>query len=204
MSRGKLIVFEGIDGSGKGTQIKLLADRLDRLNIEYILTKEPTNGNIGRLLRDYLTLKLKGNERSIAALFAADRLDHIFGENGMLQAVENGKTVICDRYYLSSYAYHSVGIDMDWVIAMNSQAAECLRPDVHIFIDVVPETAMRRIESRGEKIELFEETERLERVRNNYFSAIEKLGASEKFFVVNGERDPHIIADEIAEYLNNI
>ena len=202
MEQGKFYVFEGIDGAGKGTQIALLAERLKRSGADVELTREPTGGNIGRLLREYLTLKLKGDDRSIAALFAADRLDHIFGEGGLLEAVSSGKTVLCDRYYLSSYAYHSVGIDMDWVISMNSEAARSLRPAAHIFIDVSPETAMKRILARGQKKELFEETERLARVRSNYFAAMEKLKDSENFIIADGEGDPNEVAEEIWKKLS--
>ncbi|MBQ7499532.1 MAG: dTMP kinase [Clostridia bacterium] len=201
MDRGKLIVFEGIDGSGKGTQIKLLAEKLDRIGKEYVLTKEPTDGNIGKLLRQYLTRSIEGDERSVAALFAADRLDHIFGKGGMLDLIDKGKTVICDRYYLSSYAYHSVGVDMDWVISMNSEAAAALRPYAQIFIDVSPETAMERIKARGEKLELFEELERLTRVRNNYFAAMEKLADVENLIIVDGARSPETVAEEVFDRL---
>ena len=201
MDRGKLIVFEGIDGSGKGTQIRLLAEAFGKAGRPYVLTKEPTDGSVGKLLRRYLTRELKGDDRTIAALFAADRLDHVFGENGMLADMEKGLTVVCDRYYLSSYAYHSVGIDMDWVISMNAEAAKILRPDAHIFIDVSPEAAMERIRARGQQIELFEELDRLTRVRDNYFKAIERLSAEENIIVVNGEQTPDDVAAKIRQSL---
>ena len=90
-SKGKFIVFEGIDGSGKSTQINFLVNKLKEAGISYYTTAEPSDGPIGVMIRQILTGERKMDNKVIAALFAADRLDHILNEeNGILNKIENG------------------------------------------------------------------------------------------------------------------
>ena len=105
--KGKFIVFEGTDGSGKSTQMKLLAKYLKGKGIECLLTHEPTDSPFGGVLRACLTGRIETDERAIAALFAADRLDHITNPGiGIQQHLDAGITVLCDRYYFSTHAYN--------------------------------------------------------------------------------------------------
>ena len=145
-NRGKFIVLEGIDGSGKSTQMKLLAKALEEKNQEARLTLEPTYGMVGDPLHRILSGEIEADPKVVAALFVADRLDHILNrEDGVLKTLNEGKWVICDRYYFSSYAYQSVEVPEKWVIDANSLCADALRPDVTIFIDISPKAAMERI-----------------------------------------------------------
>ena len=129
--RGKFIVFEGIDGSGKSTQMKLLAQKLEEKGIKTRLTLEPTYGLVGGTLHHILSGKIKADPKVTAALFVADRLDHLTNaEDGVLKSLENGETVICDRYYFSSYAYQSTEVG-EWVVEANKLSAghaRCLVP----------------------------------------------------------------------------
>jgi dTMP kinase len=196
------IVFEGIDGSGKSTQAKLLAARLTAAGYKVYLTFEPTDSEIGKLIRKIFSGERPADEHVIAALFAADRLDHILNTtNGIKKKLEEGYIVICDRYYLSSYAYHSVHVDMDWVIQLNSVSAQQLKPDFCFFIDVDVETSMQRIADNRTSIEPYETSDNLRKVRENYFKAIEKSHSNENIIIINGKQELGIITDEI---LNNI
>ena len=189
------IAFEGIDGSGKTTQAKRLADSLTLEGTKIHLTAEPTKRTIGKMIREIFSGAAKADERVIAGLFVADRLDHILNDqDGMLNLLRNGITVISDRYYLSSYAYHGVHTDMDWVINSNAMAAKLLRPDLNIFIDVSPEIAMDRIASGRTGTELYETLDNLKAVRQKYFEAFEKVRGEEKIEIINGDR-PH---DEVS------
>ena len=200
MGKGKFIVFEGIDGSGKSTQIKLLAENLKKRGIACCETFEPTYGLVGSVLHDILSGKIKRDPKVTAALFVADRLDHILNqEDGMLKSIESGETVLCDRYYFSSYAYQSVDVPRDWVIMANRMAKDALKPDATIFIDITADTAMERITQNRENTELYETKERLESVRNGYFSAFELMKDEERIFVVDGNRSIEEIAKEIEE-----
>lgn len=196
--RGKFIVFEGIDGSGKSTQIKLLGEALEKRGIKCHKTLEPTYGLVGGILHDILSGKTQADPKVTASLFVADRLDHILGkEDGLLKHIESGETVICDRYYFSSYAYQSVEVPREWVISANGLAAECLKPDCTIFIDISADTAMERIEKNRGVTELYENRERLNAVREGYLSAFELMKESERIFVVDGNREVQKIAQEI-------
>ncbi len=202
VNRGKFIVFEGIDGSGKSTQIKLLSENLKKRGILCKETLEPTFGMVGGALHDILSGKITADPKVTASLFVADRLDHILNnEDGVLKSVNDGITVLCDRYYFSSYAYQSVEVPREWVIAANRLAAETLRPDAVIFIDISAETAMERISKNRDNIELYESLERLAKVREGYFSAFELMKNDEKIFVVDGNRSVEKISAEIEKII---
>lgn len=185
------IALEGIDGSGKSTQITMLRDYLKSRGRSVYLTREPSDLSIGRTIRRYLTGELKADNRVIAALFVADRIEHITdGEEGLLKIRESGMDIICDRYYFSSYAYQSVDMPMDWIINANSVAAELMKPDATVFIDISPQKAMERINANRESAELFETEERLTATRNKYFEAFEKLRDSERVIIIDGDGTP--------------
>ena len=196
--RGKFIVFEGIDGSGKSTQLALLAEKMRQCGMPVATSCEPSDGEIGKLLRRVLKGEIKTNDEAIAALFLADRMDHIRREeDGLLALLEAGNTVLCDRYYFSSYAYHSVSMDMDWVIAANRIAADRLRPDLTIFLDSSVEESYARITASREDIEIFETKERLAVTRQKYLEAIDKQKTKEKIVVLDASRSVDAIAEEI-------
>ena len=195
MKDNLFIALEGIDGSGKSTQTKLLEQSLIAKGHKVYATFEPTNGPIGTMIRTVLRGEMKMDERAIAGLFVADRLDHILNvENGILKKLEEGYTVITDRYYFSSYAYHGSHMDMDWVIAANAMSANLLRPDVTLFIDVAPEVSMQRLQERNEKIEIYETLDNLKNVRTKYVEAFQKLGDEEHIVFVDGNNAKEVIA----------
>ena len=205
MKKGIFIAFEGIDGSGKSTQIQFLADKIKEKGVRCYQTCEPSSGPIGSLTRQILTGRIKTDNRVIAAMFAADRLDHLLNEvDGIASKIENGISVITDRYYFSSYAYHSVDVPMDWVIKTNEESAKVLRPDINIFIDIDADTAMERITKNRFHTELFEKKSRLEKVRANYLKAFDLLGDEENILIVDGTKSPEEIADEIWKHVEPI
>lgn len=196
------IAFEGIDGSGKSTHSRLLTQTLESMSMEVYRTFEPTDSEIGTMIRGIITGKKQADPRTLAGLFVADRLNHILNQdNGMLNSLQQGKCVITDRYYFSSYAYHSLDVDMDWVMAANSLSASILKPDIHFFIDVAPEICMKRIEANREGIDLFESLEKLKAIRDNYFIAFEKRKAEENIVIIDGNRSQDEVAKDIADRL---
>jgi dTMP kinase len=196
--RGRFIVFEGIDGSGKSTQIQRVAARLETLGFSVCQTFEPTDGPIGSLIRQMLAGQIETDQRTIAQLFAADRTDHLVcRKGGIREKVDQGKIVICDRYYFSSYAYHAQHIDMKWVIHANSLNADILRPDLTIFIDVAPEICFDRIKNNRGNFEMYEKLTVMKQVRKNYFKAFETLKDVEKIAVVDGNSQVQSVEDLI-------
>ncbi|MFI3250580.1 MAG: dTMP kinase [Eubacteriales bacterium] len=198
MNTTNFFAIEGIDGSGKTSQIARLKERFAQEKIPAHFTREPSDLTVGKLVRDMLEGRKTMDNRVIAALFAADRLDHILDpEDGMLAQLAKGQTVITDRYYFSSYAYNGVDMPIEWVISANSQAAALLRPTATIFLDLSPDVALQRISQNRESFELFETKERLEQVRKNYLAAFKSLKQQETVEII----DASATEEEVAQAL---
>ena len=212
MKDNLFIAFEGIDGSGKSTQVRMLAEYLTQQGHKVHTTFEPTDSPIGKMIRDIFNHRMEGDQRVIAALFAADRLNHLLhSKDGILKKLEEGYTVITDRYYISSYAYHSVYVDMDWVIKANSMSADLLRPDLNIYIDISPEVSMERLRKGRDTMEMYETLDHQVKVYQKYEEAMERVKNEEKIVRVLGDRSAEQIAydikillkDKITNFYNN-
>jgi len=141
----------------------------------------------------------------IAGLFVADRLHHLLNKtDGILKKLEEGYTVITDRYYFSSYAYHGTHMDMDWVIDANSQSANLLRPDLNVYIDISPEISMSRITKGRSSLELYETIENQKNVRDRYLEAFDKLKEVEKIKFIDGNRAENEISEDIWQEISSI
>jgi dTMP kinase len=198
MNKNYFIAFEGIDGSGKSSQVKLLTDKLKKEGFKIYTTFEPTDSPIGSVIKNIFRHRIEADHRTIAGLYVADRLDHLLNKtNGILKKMEEGYTVITDRYYFSSYAYQGTHMSLDWVIQANSLSAELLRPDLTIFIDVPPEVSMQRLSEGRDMIQLYETLENLHNVRAKYFEAFDKLKNDEKVFITDGDRPFEVIFNEV-------
>ena len=174
---GMFIVMEGIDGAGKSTQAKMLADWFKNRGYEVVLTKEPTDTAFGKLIR---RLVLTGGKEGIidgarisheaeALLFAADRAEHVNKLIG--PSLKSGKVVISDRYFYSSLAYQwARGLDLEWLIDLNRFA---IRPDLVILLDLPVKESMKRINGRSIKSEFDKIAELQRNVRENYLKLAE-------------------------------
>ena len=198
MKKNLFIALEGIDGSGKSTQAKLLADNFMKAGHKVHLTCEPTDGPIGKLIRDIFSHKMEADHRVIAGLFVADRLDHLLNKtNGILKKLEEGYTVVTDRYYFSSYAYQGTHMPLEWVIEANKLSADLLRPDANVFIDIAPEISMERLSKGRQSVQLYETLENLSDVRTKFFESFELLKEKESIISIDGNRPSEIIANDI-------
>lgn len=202
MNRPLFIAFEGIDGSGKSSQVRLLAEKLTADGYSVYTTFEPTNHPIGKMIREIFSHKMTADERTIAALFLADRFEHLLNDaDGIVKKLSEGFIVITDRYYLSSYAYHGVHVPIDWVIASNKPCAEIRKPDINIFIDITPEESMQRIHQRKGDIERYETLENQRNVYNKYMEAIEKVKENENIIFVNGAQSIQDLSNDIYQII---
>jgi dTMP kinase len=147
MAQGKLIAIEGVDGAGTTTQAERLARRFG-----LHLTREPSHGVVGKLLREILRGEHGPvNEETVALLFAADRRDHVVSE--IEPRLAAGQSVITDRYVLSSVVYQSEKVPRDFVLAINRLAPP---PRLTILLDVDAEVAAERRAQRGGHVERYD------------------------------------------------
>lgn len=178
--KGKFISIEGVDGCGKTTHAKLLSGWLRSKGYRVLVTDEPTDGAIGRVLKKSLQGRLKLPLAAEALLFAADRVQHVV--ELVKPALRAGKVVITERYLASSLAYQwARGLPLGWIKSINRGAPE---PDLTIVIDLPPELALSRMRG-GRRLDRFEADLSLQhRVRSNYLTLAKRLG----FRVVDGAR----------------
>lgn len=204
-ARGRFIVIEGIDGSGKSTQIQLLANRLMANKRKVYTTAEPTVSLTGGMLRDALRGVTKKTTCEIASMFLLDRIFHnVNPVDGIEKFLAAGVDVICDRYYYSSLAYQGSETDFDWVLDMNLNCPEIRKPDICIFLDLEPEKAIERISANRMVTEIYEEKSRLEKYRNRYFDIFEMLKFTDNIAVVNTDRSIESIADDLYELVSKL
>lgn len=200
IKKGLFFAFEGIDGSGKSTQIKSLVEQLRNHGLKCYETCEPSEGPVGTMVRQILTGRMKADGRVITSLFAADRLDHLTNEvNGLCKEIDRGITVVTDRYYFSNYAYNSVDMDMNWVMECNRLSAELLRPTLNVFLDIPVDVALERISKNRLHTELYEKEERLLAVRKNYFKAFELTKDRERVAIIDANAAPEVVAQRVWE-----
>jgi dTMP kinase len=185
--RGILITFEGIDGSGKSTQVKLLEDALAEAGYSVLRTAEPSDGPAGRKIRN---LSERPSPESELELFTEDRRFHVSQIIG--PALLEGKVVLCDRYLHSSIAYQGArGIDPKRILSMN--AGFIIRPKRVFYLRIPVEEALRRIETgRTEGPSIFEFRENLTRVARIYDDM-----SDSNIRVIDGSRRPEIVHQEI-------
>ena len=193
-----MIVFEGLDGSGKTTQMRLLVEYLESKGEACYSTREPTDSVFGEMLRSCLKGRIDTNEYTIAALFAADRLDHILDSaNGIKKKLDEGVNVFCDRYYFSSYAYNGEFVPFEWVVELNRLAREMMKPDLTVFIDLSSEESMKRVGRRSEA-ERYETTEKQQKIRERFFAAFKRF-PDEKVAIVTSEEEKEMTQAKIRE-----
>jgi dTMP kinase len=178
--KGKFISIEGLDRCGKSTHAKLLARWLRSKGHEVVVTDEPTDGAVGRVIKQILRGELKVPLDIEALLFAADRVQHVV--NVINPALQEGKIVVSERYVHSSLAYQSArGLSMNWIKKINKYAP---KPDLTILIDVPTEVAFSRDRPSRSLDEFEKNLELQERVRRNYLHVAKAEGLK----VVNGNR----------------
>ena len=189
---GAFIVIEGLDGSGKTTQAKLLTAKLIKSH-NAVYTAEPSQGKIGTFIRNSCLYGEKRLPNSLEALlFAADRIDHV--ETEIRPAIATGKLVICDRYVYSSLAYQgSAGLSVDWIAEINKHA---LKPDFAVFIDVPAEKVLQRLNRRKSVMENLD-TQR--EVREIYLKSVQKGDLN----LINGDKSIEKLGEELAAAVLN-
>ena len=198
MKKGRFIVFEGIDGAGKTTQVEKLKAALEARGEKVFVTAEPTSLPSGKELRRVLSGEIKKSDCEIAAMFTLDRIAHnIDKDNGIEKLLDDGYYILCDRYYYSTLAYQGATVDYAWVRALNIDCPEIRRPDLCLFLDLTPEVSMARISIGRESTEIFENVETLTKVRNSFMRVIDDLSADESIKVIDASADIEAVSASV-------
>ena len=206
MPEGKFITFEGPEGGGKSTHIRLLADFLRERGVDLVLTREPGGTPTGEAIRGLLQHDGAGEsptDRAELLLFLASRAQHV--ERLIRPALSEGKWVLCDRFDDSTLAYQGYGrgLDLSLLQAMNSFATAGLKPDLTVLLDVSPETSrqrllMRHAQTSGTPDRIEREPDAFHvRLRNGFLDLARQN--PDRFLVMNADREVSRVAQDIRE-----
>jgi len=166
-------VFEGLDGSGTSTQLALLEQKSAGGTLNGLVltaTFEPTGGPIGKLIRSVLKKELVLRADTLARLFAADRNEHLYAADGIMERCKRGELVVCDRYTLSSLVYQGIECGMELPRSLNESFPA---PELLLFFDIDPCIARQRMAGRP-SLEIFEHIEFQEKARKQYHALFDE------------------------------
>ena len=200
MKEGLFITFEGADGCGKTTQIKMLKDYLENSGYEVVLTREPGAKGLGEKVREIL-LNYDGevSDRWESFLFLADRAQNI--DTIVNPAVKAGKIVLCDRHIDSTVAYQGYGrgLDLERINMLNRLATDGKTPDLTLVFDIDVETSMQRVGKNKDRMESAG-VEFHNKVRNGYLE-IAKLNP-ERVKVIDGRETIEKVFENVKSVVN--
>ena len=197
------IVFDGMDGTGKTTQMQLLCERLHAIGLETVLTAEPSTSLDGQALRRALSGKEPASNSRLAALFLLDRIGH----NAEIEEwLSEGKIVISDRYYYASMAYQGQGENFQWVADMNLNCPHIRKPDGCIILDMEPEDSMARIRAGrcADELEIYETVAQQEKIRARFQRVTEYLKGRDLIITVNAAGTVEEVAERIWQAYESI
>jgi len=198
LEKGLFITFEGIDGCGKTTQIKLLKEYFEKQGKTVILTREPGAKGLGQKLREIL-LNYDGivSPNCESFLFLADRAQHI--DTIIKPAVNEGKIVLCDRHTDSTVAYQGYGrgLDLERIYKLNDIATNGTKPDLTFVFDIDLETSAKRVGKEKDRMESAG-IEFFKKVRDGYLSI--SKNEPDRVKLIDGTKSINEIHQEILEY----
>ena len=204
MKKGLFITFEGIDGSGKTTQVKEFIRRLEIASIPFLLFREPGGTEIGEKVRRILLDKSNTGMLPITELLLYSASRYQLTCQSIIPALESGKVVICDRFYDSTTAYQGYArcIDLSFIERLNSVATESLVPDLTFILDISLLEREERIGNKDlDRLEQ-EDIKFQERVREGFIAIAKK--EPERAIIIDGSRASAKISDEIWGYFIKI
>ena len=206
MKNGLFVVLEGIDGAGTSTQAQLVTKQLRLRNHKVFQTFEPSDGKIGKLIRE--TIKSDGTRKpswmAMTLLFSADRLNHV--ETVIEPNIIDGTHVICDRYYHSTLAYQSLSSDlcgecwMPWIKEVGVFSAV---PDITFILGIDPEVAAQRMQGRRKPKDVYENLEFQQKL-SKFYANIEQHFPAERIVHIDGSWSVESVTAEILQHIYNL
>jgi dTMP kinase len=201
----KLITFEGIEGSGKSTQIKLVAEYLIKKGVEQIVTQEPSGTDIGRKIGEILFNREHSHlcAETELLLFCAARAQHV--REVIIPALEQNKLVLCDRFSDATYAYQGFGrgLNKELIKLINDYSSMLLKPDMTLLFDLPVEIGLQRATARNNQLKESSAIDRFEREKIDFHRRIREgyLDISrkdpERFRLIDASRDIDVIQEEV-------
>lgn len=197
-TKGKLIAFEGIDGSGTSTQVRRVSDYFwDKTENGILTTFEPSSGPIGKVIRSWLQKELpKPSNRMMTVSFIVDRLHH--WATAILPALGKGQHVFTDRFSLSTLVYQGFYSSLPWIGQLD-KLLKVPDPDLTLVLDLSVEEAFSRIDQRGEAKEIYEELELQKSLRCRYLDIPKRHGMSHK--IIDASKSKEEVTKKIIEIL---
>ena len=206
MNRGKFIVFEGGDGSGKSTILEMIYDYLVKSGVKCIKTREPGGIQISENIREIIldTKNTEMDRKTEALLYAAARRQHLVER--VIPELNNGTIVLCDRFIYSSLAYqgYARGIDVEEIFQINKFAVGEYMPDLNILFDVSPEVGIARINKNKDREVNRLDLEKMDFhkiVIEGYYKLVEEN--KDEFAVVNAEKSIDEVFDEVKDIITS-
>ena len=205
MKNGLFIVLEGIDGAGTSTQAQIVTKQLRLSNHKIFQTFEPSDGRIGRLIREIIRSDgtNKPSWMTMTLLFSADRLNHV--ETAIEPNIIDGTHVVCDRYYHSTLAYQSLSnenCEVDWIPWIKNVGYFSAVPDITFIIDIDPEVAAKRMQGRKKPKDIYENLEFQHKLAK-FYSNIEKHFPGENIVHIDGSQNIESVTAEILQHICN-
>ena len=201
---GKFIVLEGVDASGKTVHATKLVKELEKQGHKAIYTKEPTDGLIGKLIRQVLNREIKVSPTTLQYLFSADRAEH---QREILNKLKDGYIVVCDRYYWSAVAFGmaDIGGELDFFLTAYSILSlynEFIAPDMTFLLDVDPEVAVERISQSHKHTEIYDRKDIVVKTRETYHRLVAKF--EQEFDVIDANRSIEEVSSELLNKVKNL
>jgi dTMP kinase len=203
--KGLFITFEGVEGAGKTTNIEFIAEKIQQAGHEILLTREPGGTQVGEAIREILISKdlPEMHQTTELLLMFAARAEHI--QRKIIPALNQGKTVLCDRFTDATYAYQGAGrgISSDKIAILENLVQDSLRPDYTFLFDLDADVGLARIQSRGV-------TDRFEQQHIDFFNRVRaqylKMAEADKkrYRIVNAQYDLATVQQQISELLSHI
>ena len=197
----RLVAVEGIDGAGTTTLTRNISKALNKLKISHNTGCEPTDGKIGKLIREALSGKYPVEPETLALLFAADRREHLYSPEGIQKKIKTGNIYITDRYFFSSLAYQSLNAEWDWVESLNSGFP---LPGYLIYLGLPVEEAQKRLSNRDET-EIFDRVDLQHRISASYEKSIEAFrNLGMKILEIDSREAPEQVRDKAMDFIKEL